>query len=118
MDIKINISSGKLEQYGLSLLQVAQAVQAANLDFPTGKVTGSETQLRIRLAGKFATLDDIRNLVVGKTRFGSSIYIRDIADVQDGTKVTCCAARVACRCWALRCANRATPTPCKWPKHC
>lgn len=85
-EIRINISSARLEQYGLSLLQVAQAVQTANLDFPTGKVSGAETQLRIRLAGKFLTLDDIRYLVVGKTRFGSSIYIKDIAEVQDGSK--------------------------------
>jgi HAE1 family hydrophobic/amphiphilic exporter-1 len=85
-EIKINISSARLEQYGLSLLQVAQAVQAANLDFPTGKVTGAEGQLRIRLAGKFLSLDDIRNLVVGKSRFGASIYIKDIAEVQDGMR--------------------------------
>lgn len=92
-EIKININSERLEQYGLSLLQVAQAVQAANLDFPTGKVSGAETQVRIRLAGKFLTLDDIRFLVVGKSRFGSSIYIKDIAEVQDGSKD----AEVICR---------------------
>jgi hydrophobic/amphiphilic exporter-1 (mainly G- bacteria), HAE1 family len=85
-EVKININSDRLEQYGLSLLQVAQAVQMANLDFPTGKVTDEEGQLRIRLAGKFNTLDDIRNLVIGKTRFGSSIYIKDIAEVQDGVR--------------------------------
>lgn len=85
-EIKINISSDRLEQYGLSLIQVTQAVQTANLDFPTGKVTGTEGQLRIRLAGKFLSLDDIRNLVVGKSRFGSSIYIKDIAEVQDGVR--------------------------------
>lgn len=85
-EIKINISSQRLEQYGLSLLQVAQAVQAANLDFPTGKVTGTEGQLRIRLAGKFLSLDDIRNLVVGKSRFGSSIFLKDIAEIQDGMR--------------------------------
>ncbi len=85
-EIKINISSQRLEQYGLSLLQVAQAVQTANLDFPTGKVTGDEGQLRIRLAGKFLALDDIRNLVVGKNKFGSSIHLKDIADIQDGIR--------------------------------
>lgn len=85
-EIKINISSQRLEQYGLSLLQVAQAVQAANLDFPTGKVTGTEGQLRIRLAGKFLSLDDIRNLVVGRSRFGSSIFLKDIAEIQDGVR--------------------------------
>lgn len=85
-EIKINISSTRLEQYGLSLLQVSQAVQTANLDFPTGKVTGEEGQMRIRLAGKFLDINDIRNLVVGKSRFGSSIFLKDIAEVQDGVK--------------------------------
>lgn len=85
-EIKINISSARLEQYGLSLLQVSQAVQTANLDFPTGKVTGEQGQLRIRLAGKFLGIDDIRNLVVGKSRFGASIFLKDIAEIQDGTR--------------------------------
>lgn len=85
-EIKINISSQRLEQYGLPLLQVTQAVQTANLDFPTGKVSGEEGQLRIRLAGKFSDLDDIRNLVVGKSKFFSSIYLKDIAEVQDASK--------------------------------
>jgi hydrophobic/amphiphilic exporter-1 (mainly G- bacteria), HAE1 family len=85
-EIKINISSARLEQYGLSLIQVSQAVQAANLDFPTGKVTDEAGSVRIRLAGKFLALDDIRNLVVGKSRLGSSIYLKDIAEVQDGTR--------------------------------
>lgn len=85
-EIKINISSARLEQYGLSMLQVTQAVQTANLDFPTGKVTGEQGQLRIRLAGKFLDINDIRNLVVGKSRFGSSIFLKDIAEVQDGVR--------------------------------
>lgn len=85
-EIKINIASDRLEQYGLSLLQVTQAVQAANLDFPTGKVTDDDSSIRIRLAGKFLSLDDIRNLVVGKSRFGSSIYLKDIAEIQDGIR--------------------------------
>ncbi len=85
-EIKINISSARLEQYGLSLLQVSQAVQTANLDFPTGKLTGEQGQMRIRLAGKFLGINDIRNLVVGKSRFGSSIFLKDIAEIQDGTR--------------------------------
>lgn len=85
-EIKVNISSARLEQYGLSLLQVTQAVQTANLDFPTGKVTGEQGQLRIRLAGKFLGIQDIRKLVVGKSRFGSSIFLQDIAEIQDGIR--------------------------------
>ncbi len=85
-EIKVNVNSERLEQYGIALLQVAQAVQTANLDFPTGKVSDDDGQLRIRLAGKFASLDEIRNLVVGKSRFGSSVFLKDIAEVQDGAQ--------------------------------
>jgi hydrophobic/amphiphilic exporter-1 (mainly G- bacteria), HAE1 family len=85
-EIKININSYRLEQYGLSLLQVAQAVQMANLDFPTGKVASDDGQVRIRLAGKFNSLDEIRRLVIGKSKFGGTIFLQDIADVQDGIR--------------------------------
>lgn len=85
-EIKININSYQLEQYGLSLLQVAQAVQMANLDFPTGKISGEENQMRIRLAGKFSSLDELRALTIGKSKTGGTVYLRDIADVQDGAR--------------------------------
>ena len=85
-EVKVNINSYKIEQYGLSLLQVSQAIQAANLDFPTGKVTDDVSQVRIRLAGKFNSLDEIRALVIGKSRFGGTVFLRDIADVQDGVR--------------------------------
>ncbi len=92
-EIKVNINSYRLEQYGLSLLQVSQAIQTANLDFPTGKVSGEENQIRIRLAGKFSSLDEIRGLVIGKSKFGGTIFLRDIAEIQDGTRD----AEVLCR---------------------
>lgn len=85
-EIKVNINSYQLEQFGLSLLQVTQAIQTANLDFPTGKVSGEDNQLRIRLAGKFASLDEIRALTIGKSKFGGTVYLRDIADVQDASR--------------------------------
>ncbi len=85
-EIRINISGTRLEQYGLSLLQVAQAVQLANLDFPAGKVSDADGQTRIRLSGKFASLNEIRNLIVGKSRFGSSVFLKDIAEIQDGVR--------------------------------
>lgn len=92
-EIRVNISSQKLEQYGLSLLQVAQAVNLSNLDFPTGKVTDDDGQTRIRFAGKFESLDEIRRLVIGKSKFGASVFLQDVAEVQDGTRD----AEVICR---------------------
>jgi len=87
-EIRINVNKDKLKYYRLSLLQVTQAVNMANLEFPTGKVKGSEEQLTVKLAGKFTSLDDIKNLVVFTPPMGNPIRISDIAEVKDGIKET------------------------------
>jgi HAE1 family hydrophobic/amphiphilic exporter-1 len=85
-EIKINLSSDKLKAYNLSLLQITQAIQSSNMDFPTGNIKDKDGQFVVRLAGKFSTLEQIKNLVVGKSRTGGDILLKDIAEVEDGTK--------------------------------
>ncbi len=85
-EIRVNLDAAKLRSYGLSLLQVAQAVRSSNLDFPAGNVKEGATQYTVRMAGKFLTLDDVRTLVVGRTRQGGDITLADIGEVEDGQK--------------------------------
>lgn len=82
-EIRINIDGHRLETYGLSILQVSQAVARANMDFPTGKIQNQESQTLVRLAGKYTSLDQIRDLVVNTRPDGSVIRLGDIAEVQD-----------------------------------
>lgn len=83
-EIRINVNNDKLRFYGLSLLQVTQAINQANLDFPTGKVKSTSENMTLRLAGKFASLDDIRNLVITSPVNNSPIRVGDVADITDG----------------------------------
>lgn len=83
-EIRINVDDDKLNYYGLSLLQVSQAINQANLDFPTGKVKSTSENMTLRLAGKFSSLDDIRKLVIASPTNGSPIRISDVAKVTDG----------------------------------
>jgi hydrophobic/amphiphilic exporter-1 (mainly G- bacteria), HAE1 family len=85
-EICVSVRADKLAQYNLSILQVAQLMQASNLDFPTGKVSGADYQTRIRLSGKFASIQEIQHLVVGKSRFGGDIRLGEVAFVTDGVK--------------------------------
>lgn len=85
-EIKVNLDAGKLRAYGLSILQVMQAIKSANMDFPTGKIKDSDGQFIIRVAGKFNSIEDLRNLVVARSRQGGDIRLADIAEVQDGAK--------------------------------
>ncbi len=85
-EIKVNIDAQKLRSYGLSLVQVTQAIKASNLDFPTGKVKEGEQQYIVRGAGKFTSIDGLRNLVIAQSRQGGDIKLSDIAEVEDGQK--------------------------------
>ena len=93
-EIEIKANAQKLEQYGISLLQVKQVIQAANVDFPTGKVKDDDSKYIVRLAGKFENLDQIRNLIIGTTRDGSDIKVSDVATVVDGTRQSTKLARI------------------------
>ena len=42
----------------------------------------------VRLTGKFATIEDIKNVQVAMPVPGSPVYVKDVADVIDGIKET------------------------------
>ncbi|HCY74504.1 MAG TPA: acriflavin resistance protein [Ignavibacteriales bacterium] len=85
-EIKINLDVDKIQTYGLSILQVTNAVKNSNLDFPTGKIKGENEQLIVRVAGKFSSVDELRNLIVARSAQGGEIKLKDVAEVEDGTK--------------------------------
>jgi hydrophobic/amphiphilic exporter-1 (mainly G- bacteria), HAE1 family len=85
-EIKVNLDADKIHSYGLSILQVVQAVKTSNLDYPTGKIEDSKDQLVVRIAGKLKSVNDLRNLVVAQSPAGSEIKLNDIAEVEDGQK--------------------------------
>ncbi|WP_299986721.1 efflux RND transporter permease subunit [uncultured Pontibacter sp.] len=84
-EIKVNIDANKLEAYNLSILQVQQKIRNSNLDFPTGKIKQESGQTQIRLAGKFSSLDQLRNLIVREDANGI-VRLADVAEVQDTQK--------------------------------
>jgi HAE1 family hydrophobic/amphiphilic exporter-1 len=85
-EIQVSIDAQKLEGYGLSLLQVQNAILSSNLDFPTGSVQTREQDVLIRLSGKYRSVDELRNLVVATSRTGVPMRLVEVADVQDAQK--------------------------------
>jgi HAE1 family hydrophobic/amphiphilic exporter-1 len=85
-EIQINIDPKKLDAYKLSIVQVRQIITNANLDFPTGKVKTTDQQMLIRLAGKYKSVDQLRDLVLTTLDDGTQVRLQDVADVQDGQK--------------------------------
>jgi HAE1 family hydrophobic/amphiphilic exporter-1 len=81
-EILVAVDRGRLDAYNLSIGQVNQALQTANLNLPSGRVTEGRREYAIRAVGEFHSVDEIRNLRL-PTADGSAIYLHDVADVRD-----------------------------------
>jgi len=84
-EIRIEVDNDKLQAFGLSILQVSAALERENLDFPIGKIDERTNQYIVRLAGKFRSLDDIREVIVSSSP-RRTVHLRDIAAVRDTYK--------------------------------
>jgi len=93
-EIRINVDNEKLKARKLSILQVTQAIRAANMEFPTGKIKDMTQELIIRLSGKFSTLEDMKNLVLSTDANGSPVRLSDVAEVQDAKRETTSISRI------------------------
>jgi len=85
-EIQVNLDAVKMQGYNLSVPQVQQMILTSNLDFPTGNIQTRNQKILIRLAGKYKSVDELRNLVVSSQN-GIQIRLSDIADVQDTQKI-------------------------------
>jgi hydrophobic/amphiphilic exporter-1 (mainly G- bacteria), HAE1 family len=84
-ELRVNVDKDKLKLYGLSMAAINQAIAAANVEFPTGKLKSTEEQMTVRLAGKYKSVTDLENLIL-TTNGTSPIRLGDVADVVDGSK--------------------------------
>lgn len=86
-EIQVNIDRNKLDYYGLSLLNITQAINNANVEFPTGKVKSENTgQMTVRLTGKFNSVEQLNDLTIALPASGSPIKLSEVAIVADITK--------------------------------
>jgi hydrophobic/amphiphilic exporter-1 (mainly G- bacteria), HAE1 family len=83
--IKVDLSKEKITALNLSVDRVTSVLRSENQNVPLGEIDEGDTTYLVRSAGQFQSLEDIRNLVI-QTANGVPVYLRDIADVYDGTE--------------------------------
>lgn len=78
--IIIAMDPGKLSAYGLTPLDVRNALQLQNLELPSGKIEGSRTELTIRTFGRLNTPEEFAEMVIRETN-GIIVQLKDVANV-------------------------------------
>ncbi len=81
--IRIELSDTVIRQYGISISDVAKAVQRQSLDLPSGSIQTRDQDVLIRFADERKTPEDFRDVVVVAGESGGQIKLGDIAKITD-----------------------------------
>jgi CzcA family heavy metal efflux pump len=81
--IQVDIDTQKLQAYGLSPLDVVNAISAQNIILPAGDVKMGGTDYQVETNSAPTNLAALNNLPV-KTQNGATIYVHDVGNVRDG----------------------------------
>jgi CzcA family heavy metal efflux pump len=83
---RIDIDPLKLQQTGLSVAAIADAIRQANILDTGGYIEQQGRDLLIRTDGRLSTLDDLNMVTVGSTGSTLPIRLADVAHVYAGAK--------------------------------
>ncbi len=75
--MRLWIDPNKLSAHGLTPLDIQQAVIKENIELPSGRIEGNNTELSIRTVGLLTTADEFNNLII-KQKDGKIIRFSDI----------------------------------------
>jgi HAE1 family hydrophobic/amphiphilic exporter-1 len=82
-EIRVLADPSRLAHYGLTLEQLGQLLRLENLNVSAGRLAEGASELQVRVLGEFGGLADLENLVLKASPVGT-LYLRDVADVQEG----------------------------------
>ncbi|MGE0088713.1 MAG: efflux RND transporter permease subunit [Bacteroidales bacterium] len=83
--IMVDVDPRKLDAYNLTVEQISGILAANNLNVPSGNLEMGKSDLALRLQGEFINSDVVRNIIISNIN-GKTVYLKDIATVQDGLK--------------------------------
>lgn len=84
-EVKVNVNPARLEYYNLGVDDVINAIRDENLTIPGGSMESTALKWTVRVPGEFQSVEEINDIVV-KTKDGSPVYLRDLAEVYFGFK--------------------------------
>ena len=80
-EVRISVDIDKLAGYGISILDVADRIKAANLAIPAGKIEMPGRKFNVSMSGDFESILDVRETII-HNKNGMPVKLKDIADVK------------------------------------
>ena len=84
-EIRVEVDPARLEAHGLSIGDVAEALEQANASAPGGTIRRGRHRYALRALGELTTLEQVAEVVVARGAGGGTVSVADMAAVTDGT---------------------------------
>ncbi|HOY94494.1 MAG TPA: efflux RND transporter permease subunit [Catalimonadaceae bacterium] len=81
-EIQINVDVYRMQAAGFSFRDIEGAIASENVNISGGELNVDDVRRTLRVTGEFKDMESIRNIVV-RSATGTSVLLRDIADVED-----------------------------------
>ncbi len=82
-EIHVLVDKHALEQYQLSLQEVAGILSNSNRNIPGGSIQTGTEEFSLIAVGNAATPEELGNICIKKSPTGAHVYLRDIAIIQE-----------------------------------
>ena len=84
--VRIWIKPDVMASYGITREEVVYAIQEQHLVSPVGSIESTVNKIDIEFKGQLDEMSDFENIIVRAASGGEIVYLRDVADVEFGTK--------------------------------
>ena len=85
-EIRIEVDDAKLRAHGITLRDVAHAIERTSLDYHTGSIDSSAGKVVIRADQKLFNYEEFASIPLLTPADGARLIIKDVAEVIDGFK--------------------------------
>lgn len=83
-EVHVELDRAKVDALMLDPGVVVQQLRAANLTVPGGRFTEGRNEVSVRTLGELEDVEAVRDVIVAISDDGSTVRLRDIAQVEDG----------------------------------
>jgi multidrug efflux pump len=83
--MRLWLDPAKLASFQLSPVDVRNALTRENVELPSGRIEGDDTELSIRTIGRLQTEEEFNNLIIKESE-GSIVRVRDVGSARLGAE--------------------------------
>lgn len=84
--MRIELDPIRMQTLNITPLEIQNALNAQNIELPSGRIEGSETELTVRTIGRLYTPEEFDNLIIAN-RNNTLIRLKDIGHARLGAEV-------------------------------